>query len=401
MLACYAAQPSCTAIPSCINDTFDMAFHTAFHQPVSFAAAMRSPQVTQWMAAMDEEKQAFFDNVTWEVVDLNPTWNLLSSKWVFKIKRDEHGHISRYRARLVARVFLQREGVDYGDIFSPVVRYSTLKMLLALSAHYDLYKRHLDCPKAFTQADSDTPCYMKPPPGMKLPCGKCLRLHKSIYGLKQASRLFNQLLVSFFHQLGFTVCPNDTCLMYLVTTDELILVASYVDDILLCATSLALADDITTQFEAKFNCVNLGEISWCLGMRIRTSDCRHIVTLDLDQYIQTILAPYQFDQHPAVPTPMLHDLKLSAADCPSTDAETKVMELPFSFSGIFSHVCNGSHLSLSPGLLPTQALACLSPHIPVPQGHQHHATDIFTCRRHSCSTVICLFRCRLGHHRHR
>ena len=62
MLACYAAQPFYTAIPSCINDTFDMAFHTAYHQPVSYAAAMRSSQVTQWMAAMDEEKQAFFDN---------------------------------------------------------------------------------------------------------------------------------------------------------------------------------------------------------------------------------------------------------------------------------------------------------------------------------------------------
>ena len=167
---------------------------------------------------------------------------------------------------------------------------------------------------------------MKPPPGMKLPRGKCLRLHKSIYGLKQVSWLFNQLLVSFFHQLGFTVCPIDTCLMYLVTTDGLILVAIYVDDILLCATSLTLADDITTQLEAKFNCVNLGKISWCLGMRIRTSDCLHIITLDLDHYIQTILARYEFDQLPAAPTPMLHDLKLSAADCPSTDAETKVME---------------------------------------------------------------------------
>ena len=215
MLNCYISHASYTHTPTCVNDAFELALHTAFHKPVSYAAAMRSAQATLWTAAMDDEKKAFFDNGTWEVVDTDPSWNLLSSKWVFKIKRDEHGQISRYRARLVARGFLQREGVDYGDIFSPVVRYSTLCIVLAIAAHYGLFKRHLDCPKAFTQADLGTPCYMKPPPGMKLPRGKCLRLYKSVYGLKQASRLFNRLLVSFFTQLGFTTCPNDTCLLYL------------------------------------------------------------------------------------------------------------------------------------------------------------------------------------------
>ena len=63
---------------------------------------------------------------------------------------------------------------------------------------------------------------------MKLPGGKCLRLHKSIYGLKQVSRLFNHLLVTFFQQMQFTVCPNDTCLMYHTRPDQLVLVAIYV-----------------------------------------------------------------------------------------------------------------------------------------------------------------------------
>jgi hypothetical protein len=138
-----------------------------------------------------------------DIVPIDPSWNLMSSKWVFKIKSDEHDHITRYRARLVAKGFLQREGVDYGDIFSPVVRYSTLRILLALAAHYGMFKRHLDCPKAFTQADLDTPCYMKPPPGMKVPSGFCLELVKSICGLKQASRLFHSLMIAFLQTLGF------------------------------------------------------------------------------------------------------------------------------------------------------------------------------------------------------
>ena len=158
MLTCYISHASNMSIPTDASEAFESTLHTACHQPVSYAAAMRSPQAAQWIAAMEEEKAAFFNNGSCEIVDLDPSWNLLSSKWVFKVQRDGNGTITRYRARLVSRGFLQREGIDYGDIFSPVVRYSTLRIVLALSAHYGLYERHLDCPKAFTQADLDIPC---------------------------------------------------------------------------------------------------------------------------------------------------------------------------------------------------------------------------------------------------
>jgi hypothetical protein len=96
---------------------------------------------------------------------------------------------------------------------------------------------------------------------MKVPVGFCIELLKSIYGLKQASRLFHQLLVTFLLTLGF--------------------VAIYVDDLLLFTTTIELANEITAKLKAKFNCVDLGEITWCLGMRITTSPDRHTITLDL------------------------------------------------------------------------------------------------------------------------
>ena len=108
------------------------------------------------------------------------------------------------------------------------------------------------------------------------------------------------------------------------------IVAIYVDDILVCSTTEQLAEDITAQLEAKFKCVNLSEITWCLGMRIQTSECRLIITLDLDQYIQSILARYELEHLPAVATPMSHDQRLTSADSPSTDAERAVMkDYPF------------------------------------------------------------------------
>jgi hypothetical protein len=90
--------------------------------------------------------------------------------------------------------------------------------------------------------------------------------------------------------------------------------------------SSSLPDDITKKLQDRFNCVNLGEISWCLGMYIHTSEDRHTITLDLEQYIKTIVARYGFDDLQSVPTPMLPDIKLTKDNCPSTDDERDDMK---------------------------------------------------------------------------
>jgi hypothetical protein len=295
---------------------FEQTYYAAFDEPKFYAEAMRSSDADKWREAMDEEIAGFWRNGAWELVDINPIWNILTAKWVFKRKRDTDNIIQRFRARLVARGFQQRDGIDYGEIFSPVVRYTTLRMLLALCAHYGLFKRHLDCPKAFTQADLDTPCYMKAPAGMKIPHGKCLKLLKSIYGLKQASRLFNELVSSFLVSQGFTQCTTDTCLYFKMSDANIAIIGVYVDDILLCATTSAYADYLVGLMTVKFNVNDLGEITWCLGMRITTSEDRHCIQLDLERYILNKITEYNFDNLSPLPTPMVHDIKLTDKDCP-------------------------------------------------------------------------------------
>lgn len=304
--------------------------YAPFDEPLSHAAALRSPQSTHWIEAEEEEKSAFFSNKTWEVVDINPQWNLMSCKWVYKIKRDKLGNITRYRARLVIKGFLQREGIDFGDIFSPVVRYSTVRIILAICAHYALFKRHLDCPKAFTQADLDTPCYVKAPPGLNLPKGKCFKLLKSIYGLKQAGRLFHQLLTTFLSTIGFVKCAADTCLWYLIEEEEIALLLIYVDDLLLCTKSQSHSDKVVQILTNKFHVTDMGEISWCLGMRISTSLDRQSISLDLERYILDILTRYDMASLPCLPTPMLHSTKLSAEQSPTTeDEKASMVQYPF------------------------------------------------------------------------
>ena len=227
---------------------------------------------------------------------------------------------------MVIKGFQQRDGVDFGDVFSPVVRYSTVRIILALCAHYGLYKRHLDCPKAFAQADLDTTCYCKAPPGMKLPHGKCFEVLKSIYGLRQASRLFHQLLSTFLLSIGFTMHVAETCLFYKITETDLAIILVYVDDLLLCTLTDIFADELIELLKEKFNVTDLGEITWCLGMRVLTSEDRHTVSIDLERYLTDVLVRYDFDALQSVATPMLHNVHLTSADCPTTDAEHAEME---------------------------------------------------------------------------
>ena len=133
---------------------------------------------------MIEELMTLTSNGTWQVVVTPPNANLLRKKWVYKKKLDKNGGIS-YRARLVCKGCTQTHGAAYDAIFSPGV-HSPLRTVLALAANYGMNTRHLDVPKAYPNADIDYDCYMAAPIGTTLPPGKCNKLLKSLYGLKQA-----------------------------------------------------------------------------------------------------------------------------------------------------------------------------------------------------------------------
>jgi hypothetical protein len=321
MAACYAVSaPIPEGVP--IFDTPGLVY-----EPTSHTDAVSCPDAKQWLAAEDEEVQAFFDSGTWSIAPIEPDYNLISAKWVYKHKLHPE---PRYRARLVAKGFQQRDGIDYGDVFSPVVRYSTVRIVFALCAHYCLFTRHLDCPKAFTQADLDTPIYLRAPPGVKIPFGCCFKVLKSIYGLKQASRLFHELLTEYLLDNGFTRCASDPCLFFIFTDDDLAIICLYVDDLLLCTSTFLYGHYWSTKFHGKFNTNDLGEIKFMLGMRVTISPCRSVVALDLEEYIMKIVDRFGFTALSSIPTPMLHTVKLSARDCPTThEGKTAMSQYPF------------------------------------------------------------------------
>ncbi|KAL6310882.1 hypothetical protein AAG906_018041 [Vitis piasezkii] len=172
---------------------FKTSFHVTKHplpaslEPTTASQALKDPK---WCAAMDDELAALARNCTWVLVPPPSNHNIVGCKWVFRIKRNPDGSISRYKARLVAKGFHQRPGVDYHDTFSPVVKPTTIRVVLSIALSNGWPISQLDVNNAFLHGTLTEDVYMAQPPGyvdQANPTHVC-RLQKALYGLKQAPR---------------------------------------------------------------------------------------------------------------------------------------------------------------------------------------------------------------------
>jgi hypothetical protein len=159
-------------------------------EPATYKSAIKDPM---WSQAMKDEIHALYTQGTWSLVPLPANRNLVGCKWIFKIKRHSDGSIARHKAWLVAKGFNQEPGLDYGDTFSPVVKPATVRLVLALAAHFNWPLRQLDVKNAFMHDILQEEVYMSQPPDfedLQHPHLVC-KLHKSLYGLKQTPRVWN------------------------------------------------------------------------------------------------------------------------------------------------------------------------------------------------------------------
>jgi hypothetical protein len=126
-------------------------------EPRSFTEVEKN---AAWRAAMKAEMNAVEKNRTWELVDLPRGHRAITLKWMFKLKRDEVGAIIKHKARLVARGFLQQEGIDFDDAFAPVARMESMRLLLALAAQEGCRVHHMDVKSAFLNGDLKEEVYV-------------------------------------------------------------------------------------------------------------------------------------------------------------------------------------------------------------------------------------------------
>ena len=149
-------------------------------------------------------------NSTWKLVKLPRGHKAIGLKWVFKVKRDEQGTIVKHKAWLVAKGYVQQQGVDFGEVFAPVARMESVRMLLAVAAQEGWLVHHMDVKSAFLNGELKEEVYVQQPPGF-IAAGheeKVLKLNKALYGLRQAPHTWNVKLDRSLHDLGFARCVS-------------------------------------------------------------------------------------------------------------------------------------------------------------------------------------------------
>ncbi|WJX32734.1 hypothetical protein P8452_21024 [Trifolium repens] len=201
---------------------------------------------------MEDELHSIEKNRTCKLVNLPDKKRKIDVKWVFKVKLNPDGTISKHRARLVARGFLQKHGIDYIEVLAPVARIETVRLVVALACKNNWLMYHLDVKSAFLNGPLDEEVYVSQPPGFEIE-GKekmVFRLYKALYGLKQAPRAWNKRIDQFLIQIRFKKCAAEFGVYVQSSEGELAIICLYVDDLLITALSSCEAEYIVGTFAA-------------------------------------------------------------------------------------------------------------------------------------------------------
>ena len=168
-----------------------------YGEPLTLKEAMESENNESWKGAIESEMKSLHDNQTWDLTDLPPGRTAIGSKWLFKIKKDGTGN-KRFKARLVAKGFAQKEGIDYKETFAPVIKFQSLRILLAIANNRGMFIHQLDITTAFLNGFLEEDIYMFKPEGQITPGqeNKVCKLKRSLYGLKQSPRCWNKRIHS-------------------------------------------------------------------------------------------------------------------------------------------------------------------------------------------------------------
>ena len=263
--------------------------------PQTYRAALNSAQAGEWLAAMKKEFDGCLEQSVWTLVkrdSLPADTNIIPVKWVFKIKTDETGKITKFKARITPKGFKQRYGIDFFEVFANTGKYKSLRTMLSIAAQRDMELRQLDVPQAFTQAKLDEVVYMEMPQGFEVPGMVCL-LNKSLYGLKQSPRNWYKLVSAFIvNELGFTACVSDPCLFYKKSkSGDPIMLFLFVDDMQIGfdARNRAEYKRVHAALKKRFNITSLGESKFMLGMRITRDRRARTIKLDQELYVTKAL----------------------------------------------------------------------------------------------------------------
>jgi hypothetical protein len=302
--------------PERLVPTFDHILMTDGGEPEHYSEAVQTKDSEQWELAMRDERNSLMQNKTWRLPEGKKA---LQNKWVFRIQDDPDGS-RRYKARLVVKGFQQLSGIYYTEVFSPVVKMTTVRVVLGIVAAEDLHLEQLDVRTAFLHGELEEDIFMEQPEGFQV-IGKenlVCKLEKSLYGLKQAPRQWYKKFDSFMIANGFRRCEADSCCYMKDFGDCYIILLLYVDDMLLAGSSTARIEDLKRQMSKEFDMKDLGEAKQILGMRIIRDRSAGTLMLTQERYIEKVLERFNHSSAKPTETPLGNHFKLTKEQVPKT-----------------------------------------------------------------------------------
>jgi hypothetical protein len=281
-------------------------------EPSSIDEALRSPHAPQWLEALSTEMDSLNANDTWTLVPRPLDRKVIGTKPVFRVK-DAETSTPRFKARIVAQGYSQIPGLDYTDTFAPVVKATSLRVLLAIAFILHLLIYQFDFETAFLNPTIDHEVYVEQPPLFEVRNRRdwVYLLNKALYGLKQSPLLWSNDLKQALIEIGFEQSDADESIFIYDHNDKYIILAVYVDDILALAATQHEIQFVFNALSGKFKLRNLGPVKKFLGLDIHRPTPTGPIYLSQSTYARKML--HKFDmancnpvKSPCEPSVQLH-----------------------------------------------------------------------------------------------
>lgn len=276
----------------------DFAYLCDITQPATYQEAKRSIEKDQWQAAMDKEISSLLKYETWELVQRPERARVIKNRWVFQ--RKESTEEAKFKARLVVKGYMQdTTGVE---LFSPVVRYETIRAALSVASQKRMKLAKFDVSTAFLNGKLKEVVYMEQPEGYDDGTGRVCRLIKSLYGLKQSPRCWGDEMSKFLEGQGFISGEADVCLYVKRKGKDIVIVLMYVDDGLVLSTNESLTAEILRALKQRFEITVQMEVNSFLGLEIRETSKG--IMIGQGSFVDKLVSKFRLDDAQIVDTPI-------------------------------------------------------------------------------------------------
>ena len=300
-------------------------------EPNTWTQAMNSPDSSNWMNVVENEIQSLNKNNTWTLINRTPDGRKpLDGRWIFKVKRDVERKVARYKTRWVVKNYLQQYDIDFEQTFASVVKPMVFRVLFAIAAFLDLEIEQMDVKTAFLYGLIDTEVYVRYPEDYNEK--RICKLLKALYDLKQSPRLWYERLTGFlFEKLNLHHLHADHSIFATAESFKSSILTSWVDDIKIIAPSTAMINKVKEELSAAFEMIDMGPISFYLGMTVTRNRDRKEIRLNQKIYIKRIVIRFGRNEAKSIHTPMRADFAPTLNENQTSESDTKLYQVKIDF----------------------------------------------------------------------